>query len=59
MIGYDDVTVAAHTVPPLTTIRQDLTLAASLMVDLLFRRMQGEDAPSVQIQPMIITRQSA
>lgn len=59
VVGYDDVTVAAHTVPPLTTIRQDLTLAASLMVDLLFRRMQGEEAPSVQIQPSLIARQSA
>jgi DNA-binding LacI/PurR family transcriptional regulator len=59
VVGYDDVTVAAHTNPPLTTIRQDLTLAAALMVDLLFRRMQGEEAPSAQIPLSIIHRQSA
>ena len=59
VVGYDDVTVAAHMVPPLTTIRQDLTMAAALMVDLLFRRMQGEDAPSTRVPLSLIHRQSA
>lgn len=58
VIGYDDVTLAAHTSPSLTTIRQDLATGARLMVDALFARIAGEDAASSIIAPQLVARTS-
>lgn len=58
IIGYDDVTLASHTSPPLTTIRQDLALGATLMVDRLLRRIEGEDVGSALVPPELIVRGS-
>lgn len=59
VIGYDDVTLAAHTTPSLTTIRQDLAIGAELMVDRLLRRIAGEPADSAIMPPSLVLRQSA
>lgn len=58
VVGYDDVTLAAHTSPPLTTIRQDLSLGAELMVERLMKRIAGEPAASAIVPPVLIRRQS-
>ena len=58
VIGYDDVTLAAHTSPPLTTIRQDLEIGAALMVDRLLKRIAGTPAESAIVTPALIARQS-
>lgn len=59
IVGYDDVIMAAHTNPPLTTIRQDLKRGADLLVDLLFRRMAGENTASVVLPPELVVRGSS
>lgn len=59
VIGYDDVQIAMHTTPPLTTIRQDVGRGAAAMVDLLFRRMEGDDVSSITMPPELILRGSA
>ncbi len=59
VIGYDDIPLAQHTTPPLTTIRQDLTKGAALLIELLFRRLSGEETHSVVIEPELIERGSA
>ena len=59
LVGYDDVTLAAHTSPPLTTIRQDLALGAQLMIDRLLRRIAGEPAGSATVPPDLIVRGSS
>lgn len=59
VVGYDDVQVAMHTTPPLTTIRQDVARGAKLMVEMLFRRMEGGEVESVAMQPEMILRGSA
>jgi DNA-binding LacI/PurR family transcriptional regulator len=59
VIGYDDVPLAAHTNPPLSTIRQDLHAGATLLVDALFRRLGGEATASVAIAPQLVLRASA
>lgn len=59
IVGYDDVSIAAHTVPPLTTIRQDVTRGARMLVDLLMRRLGGERVEPVAIEPELILRASA
>ncbi len=57
--GFDDLPLAEQVAPRLTTVRQDLVLGARSMVDALFARMGGEDAPSVQMVPELIVRETA
>ncbi|MBH1992835.1 MAG: LacI family DNA-binding transcriptional regulator [Sphingomonadaceae bacterium] len=59
IVGFDDVPIARLARPPLTTIRQDIEAGAIQLVDLLFRRMAGEAAGSVQIQPALVIRESS
>lgn len=59
VVGYDDVLIATHTTPPLTTIRQDVARGAQVMIDLLFRRMEGGEVTSVSMKPELILRSSA
>lgn len=58
MIGFDDLELASHTVPRLTTVRQDIAGGAATMVDALFRRMAGEDVASTVMAPTLIVRDS-
>lgn len=58
VIGYDDLPLANQTIPPLTTVRQDLLAGAAHLVDLLFRRIGGERTDSVILEPQLIVRAS-
>lgn len=58
VIGYDGLEIGEHTVPRLSTISQDLQAGAEAMVDLLFRRMAGEETPPVVLDPKLIVRLS-
>jgi DNA-binding LacI/PurR family transcriptional regulator len=59
VVGFDDIILAQHSTPPLTTVRQDLAFGARAMVDLLLRRMGGEDAPSALAPVELIVRGSS
>lgn len=59
IVGYDDVTLAAHTTPPLTTVRQDLARGATLLTELLFRKLGGEAVESIVLIPELAVRGSA
>ena len=59
VVGYDDVVIATQTSPPLTTIRQDVARGAETLVDLLFRRIAGEEVESVSMTPELVLRASA
>lgn len=59
IVGYDDLAFANQTMPPLTTIRQDLVAGAAHLVDLLFRRIGGEKTDSVVLEPQLIVRGSS
>ncbi len=59
VVGYDDLPFANQTVPTLTTIKQDLAAGASHLVDLLFRRIAGENTQSVVLEPELVVRQSS
>ena len=52
--GFDDIGVAQGI--NLTTMRQDRSLGAQHMVDLLFRRMGGEVAPPLRMNAELVTR---
>jgi len=56
VVGFDDVTLAAHTSPPLTTIRQDIAKGAKLLVELLLLRLGGEQSHSHLLVPELIVR---
>ena len=59
LVGYDDLPLASHTVPRLTSVHQDLRRGAAAMVDALFKRMAGEDAPSLVMPPRLAERDTA
>lgn len=59
VVGYDDLAFANQTVPPLSTIKQDLSAGAAHMVDLLFKRIAGENTESVVLEPELVVRQSS
>ena len=58
VIGYDGLAIGEQTVPRLTSIAQDLRAGATAMVDLLLRRIAGEDTSSVVLPPQMIVRMS-
>lgn len=58
IVGYDNLDFARHTVPPLTTVHQDIRMGANHLVDLLFRRMAGEATDSVIMEPKLVIRES-
>ena len=58
IVGFDDLPLAAQTTPPLTTVRQDIRAGAFAMVDLLIRRISGEDTESIVMPPRLVGRVS-
>jgi DNA-binding LacI/PurR family transcriptional regulator len=58
LMGFDDVALAQNMSPPLSTIKQDLAMAAKTMIDTLFRRMGGEETPSSVIPARLMVRES-
>jgi|SRR5579863_1021723 len=59
IIGYDGLALGEHTMPTLSTIDQDLSRGAANLVDVLLRRIAGEDARSVAIEPELVVRMSS
>lgn len=59
VVGFDGIAMAAHSNPPLTTVRQDFRRGAQLLVDLVFRRLAGEDTASVVLPTELIVRESS
>lgn len=48
VVGFDDIALAQHASPPLTTVRQPAAIQAQRMVDLLLERLAGA-APQAQV----------
>ena len=59
VVGFDDIAMAAHVHPSLTTVRQDLARGATLLVDLLLRRAAGEATKSVVLPGELVVRESS
>lgn len=59
VIGFDDLPFASHSIPRLTTIRQDVRRGALGMIRALFDRMHGTDSPSMVMTPQLVLRDSA
>ena len=58
VIGFDDIPIAQHVAPSLTTVRQDLGRGARLLVEKLFNIMAGSDERSQFMPTELIIRQS-
>lgn len=59
VVGFDDLDVAEHARPALTTVNQDLERGAATLVEFLFRRMKGEETPSATLPVRLVVRNSA
>ena len=59
LTGFDDLPIARQTVPPLTTVRQDIAAGARGLVDLLLRRLAGETTESLVLPPELVVRETA
>ncbi len=62
VVGFDDLPLAATTVPPLTSVRQDLdavALAALDLVDALLDRTTATPPAPVVLTPQLVVRASA
>jgi len=60
VMGYDDIELAAYTVPPLTTIRQPASDIGRRAADVLIDRLQSGDTQTQdeRLPPVLIQRQS-
>jgi DNA-binding LacI/PurR family transcriptional regulator len=62
IIGFDDIDLAAFTVPPLTTVSQSGVemghLAANMVFDMIEHETPGSDTPDVIVKPSLVVRQS-
>jgi DNA-binding LacI/PurR family transcriptional regulator len=59
VVGYDDLSIAAHSNPPLTTIRQNIPLAGKLLAQNLIEYLQTGMVTNVSIPVELIVRKSA
>lgn len=59
IIGIDDISIAAYTSPPLTTIRIDKTALMAKSVEMLLQAIEGKAVTSVSLAPpTIVVRHS-
>jgi DNA-binding LacI/PurR family transcriptional regulator len=60
VIGFDDVPLALHTDPPLTTIHQPLAQQARQMVEMVLARLRGQVVDTAVVLPArVVVRGSA
>ena len=60
VVGYDDISDAQFLIPPLTTVRQDLSRLGQLVTEQLIAQIDSPDAPEMQqiLLPELIMRSS-
>lgn len=58
VVGFDDIAVARHTHPPLTTVAQDPKAAGETLVEALMQRIRGEAGENLVLPAKLIVRRS-
>jgi DNA-binding LacI/PurR family transcriptional regulator len=59
VVGYDDISIAAHSDPPLTTISQNGPLAGRLLAENLIQHLRTGVVTNVSIPAELVVRRSA
>ena len=57
--GYDDIALAAHFIPPLTTVAQPIAEAGRVLVELLLAQLAGERVGSRLLTTALVARHSS
>jgi len=58
VVGFDDIQLAAHVTPALTTVRQDIRLAAEGLVEGIVGLIEGRPVESTLMAPKLVVRAS-
>ncbi|MDJ0708854.1 MAG: LacI family DNA-binding transcriptional regulator [Woeseiaceae bacterium] len=58
VVGFDDISLAAHVTPPLTTVRQDIKLASEGLVNGIVGLIKGDPVESSLMAPQLVVRAS-
>ena len=58
VVGFDDISLAAHVTPALTTVRQDIRQAAEGLVHGIAGLIEGKPGQSTQMAPRLVVRAS-
>jgi LacI family transcriptional regulator len=60
VVGFDDVTMAEHSHPPLTTVHQPVYKIGWMVTEMLIKIINGEllDDEHIILEPSLIVRQS-
>lgn len=59
VVGYDDIDQAAHSFPPLSTVRQPIDLAGQVIITSLLAMLNGEAVSSQLIPTSLVIRDSS
>ena len=59
VVGYDDLSIAEYSNPPLTTVRQNIPLAGKVLAENLIKYLQTGKVSHVTIPVELVVRQSA
>jgi DNA-binding LacI/PurR family transcriptional regulator len=59
LVGYDDIALAEHIHPSLSSVRQPYALAGRALVDLLFEAIAGQPRRNVVLPTELIERESS
>lgn len=59
VVGYDDLSIAGHSNPPLTTVRQNIPLAGKMLAENLIKYIQTGTITNVTIPVELVVRKSA
>ncbi|AJW78048.1 transcriptional regulator [Clavibacter michiganensis subsp. insidiosus] len=60
VVGFDDLPVSRHFLPPLTTVRQDFPALGALVVDVLIAAIEGREIPqATRIPAELVVRDSS
>jgi DNA-binding LacI/PurR family transcriptional regulator len=59
VVGYDDLSIAEHSNPPLTTVRQNIPLAGRMLAQNLIEHIQTGIVTNVSTPVQLIVRRSA
>ena len=58
VVGYDDISLAAYSSPPLTTVRQNIRHAGRILVESVLGLIKGEDVPDAMLASDLVIRKS-